>query len=112
MIDNKTKIQYEIMTEENKNEEGKYVPSFDKLFREAPNGAMAMKWTECQNTMAKRPFKFQGFTFNLVVMVKQTCGHYEILQHPFNAKYENLEDVLQQFAEEGQNRRCTRCICG
>lgn len=108
--DEKTGIQYQIMTEENKNAEGKYIPSFDKLFREAPTGAMAMEWNDCQRRMAKRPFKFQGFAFNLVVLVKQKCGHYEILQHPYHDEYDDLNKILTDFAEE--NRRCTRCICG
>ena len=111
-IDEETGIQYQIMTDENKNDEGKYVPSFDELFREAETGATKMKWADCQKRMARRPLEFQGFAFNLVVMVKQACGHYEIFQHPYNAEYENLEDILQDFAEEGQHRRCTRCICG
>lgn len=111
-IDEETGIQYQIMTDENKNAEGKYIPSFDKLFQEAETGATKMEWIDCQRRMARRPLKFQGFAFNLVVLVKQSCGHYEILQHPYNAEYENLEDILQDFAEEGQHRKCTRCICG
>ena len=109
-IDEETGIQYQIMTDENKNAEGKYVPSFDKLFREAPTGAMAMKWNDCQRRLARRPLKFQGFLFNLVVMVKQACGHYEILQSPYHPEYDDLHEILTDFANE--NRKCTRCICG
>lgn len=109
-IDEETGIQYQIMTDENKNAEGKYVPSFDKLFREAETGATKMKWIECQRRMARRPFKFQGFAFNLVVMVKQNCGHYEILQHPYHPEYDDLHEILTDFANK--NRKCTRCICG
>ena len=111
MIDEKTGIQYEIMTEESKNAEGNYVPSFDELFKEAPTGEIAMQWVDCKRRMAKRPVNFQGFAFNLVCIVQQKCGHSEILQHPFNDEYENLEDVLGDLAEEGANRKCTRWIC-
>ena len=109
-IDENTGIQYQIMTDENKNAEGKYIPSFDELFREAETGATKMEWIECQRRMARRPLKFQGFTFNLVVMVKQACGHYEILQHPYHQEYDDLHEILTDFANE--NRKCTRCICG
>ena len=109
-IDKNTGIQYQIMTDKNKNAEGKYIPSFDKLFQEAETGATKMEWIECQRRMARRPFKFQGFTFNLVVLVKQACGHYEILQHPYHQEYDDLHEILTDFANE--NRKCTRCICG
>ena len=111
MIDKTTKIQYEIMTVENEN--GDYIPSFDKLIAEAPNSEMAKKWEECRDLIERTKdsdFSFDGFAFKFVACVKQACGHYEILQHPYNAEYEDIEDVLESFAEE--NRKCTRCICG
>ena len=113
MIHEATGIQYEIMTVQN--EDGDYIPSFSKLIAEAPNEAIAHQWKRCENRIEEtkgKTFSFGGFAFQLVVCVQQKCGHYEILQHPYNAEYEDLNDVLQDFAKEGQYRRCTRCICG
>lgn len=88
MIDEISKIQYEAMTEENKNEEGTYVPSFDKLIAEAPNEKMAAKWQEVRELIEKMKnyeiCRFSGFAFDSVYMVEKNNGEYEVLQTPWH----------------------------
>ena len=112
MIDKKTNIQYEIMTEEQKIN-GSYVPNISSLVAEAPNKEMAQKWTEVDDLIESTKdstFSFDGFAFKLVCCVKRSCGHYEILQFPYNEEYDDLEAILEDFATD--NHKCTRCICG
>ena len=114
MIDKNTGIQYEIMTEENKNNDS-YVPNYDELIAEAPNEEIAHQWKRSADLIESTKnstFSFDGFAFKLVCCVQQKCGHYEILQFPYNEQYDNIEEILQDFAEEGKHRKCTRCICG
>ena len=49
MIDKKTGIQYVVMGEEMRNEEGKYVPDFEELIMEAPNEEMKKEWRKNEN---------------------------------------------------------------
>lgn len=112
MIDAKTNIQYEIMTDDQL-DNGKYVPNFDKLIAEAPNETIANEWADCRDLIERTKdsdFPFGGFAFRMVCVVKQACGHYEIFQHPYHPQYDDITEVLTDFAEE--NRKCTMCICG
>lgn len=103
MIDKKTQIQYEIMTD--KNENGNYIPNFTELISEASNEAMKAKWSEIEEAINNEVFP--GFAFNCVYIVKRACGHYEVLQHPVGR---DIEDYLE-FMKNAENSRCTRCIC-
>ena len=110
MIHEATGIQYEIMTTK---EEGNYIPNFEMLIEEAPNKEIAHQWEKCRNLIEKtkdQPFKFGGFSFKLVCCVQQSCGHYEIFQHPYGSAYTDIDKIMESFANE--NRKCTRCICG
>lgn len=110
MIDKKTGIQYEIMTQKVGDS---YVPNFDALIEEAPCEEMAQKWIQCRDLIERtknETFSFDGFAFRLVVCAKQSCGHYEILQHPYGKAYNDVDEILESFANEG--RKCTMCICG
>lgn len=111
MID-KNNTQYCIMTDEQKNDAGSYVPNYDELVVNAPNDEMKAKWIESKelhSKLAKKDARFGGFAFNSIYMTKMDCGHYEIFQH--HAKTESeLVDWIKLMQKE--NRKCTRCICG
>lgn len=111
LVENNMTTQFEIMTEENKNN-GSYVPSFDELIAEAPNDEMVAKWEECMDLIERtkgKEFSFDGFAFNCVYMMKMSCGHYEIFQHPARSE-EELIEWIKLMQSEG--RKCSRCICG
>lgn len=113
MFNKNLKTQYEIMTEENKNQHGQYVPTFETLIKEAPNQEMANKWKECETRLKqweKENPKFSGFTYNSVYMVQKSCGHYEIFQTSCHSEEELLDWI--ENVELKNNRKCTRCICG
>ena len=113
MYNEKLQTQYEIMTEENINKHGEYVPTFKVLIEEAPNKEMRDKWIECENRLKiweKEDPRFSGFTFNSVYMVQKKCGHYEIFQHPSKSENELLDWI--ENVELKRNSKCTRCICG
>ena len=110
MIDKKTGIQYVVMGEEMRNEEGKYVPDFEELIMEAPNEEMKKEWQQCQKLMKKmyeneEHKKYAYFAFNAVWLVKRSCGHYEILQH--HCHY--VDNVLQYMEEVEMTTKCSGC---
>ncbi len=113
MID-KNNTQYQIMTDENKNNADAYVPNYDELIANAPNDEMKAKWIECQELhekWGKEDAKFGGFAFNGVYMMKMACGHYEIFQHHARSESDLIDWIALMQVEE-KNRKCTRCICG
>lgn len=108
-------INYQIMTEEQKNEHGKYIPNWEALIAGATSEEEAeyIKSVQSQNeklVRIKRWEKSAGFAFNMVYVTKQSCGHYEIFQTPQNEHY-TLENVLTE-AEKYMKMKCSRCICG
>lgn len=60
-------------------------------------------------SLEKRPWPL-NFAFNMVYVMKQACGHYEIFQTPVHSEAE-AEEWLDLMAEEAKTRKCTRCIC-
>ena len=52
MYNENLKAQYVIMTDENKNNEGSYVPNYDELIAEAPNDEMMTKWIQSRDIHA------------------------------------------------------------
>ena len=54
--------------------------------------------------------KFE-WAYNMVYLMKQACGHYELFQTHVNSEKEALE-WLELMAKESENLKCTRCICG
>ena len=104
--------QYQIMTEDQKNESGSYIPNYEQLIKEAPNEEIANEWANCQERFAKREGKWAGFAFNCVYIIKMKCGHYEILQHYVHSK-EEIENWIENVDYSKKHyRNCTMCICG
>lgn len=113
MYNEDLKVQYVIMTDENKNNEGSYVPKFDELIAEAPNDEMSAKWIEARDLFARlgedNP-KYEGFAFNSIYMMKMSCGHYEIFQHSVRSE-DDLVEWIALMQSEKHYKKCTRCIC-
>lgn len=108
------KTQYQIMTPDNLNQHGQYVPDFETLIQEAPNETMAEKWRECEARLKeweKHDPRFSGFTFNSVYMMKMKCGDYEIFQHSTTGE-EDLNSWMELMQSDKYYKKCTRCICG
>lgn len=107
-----TRINYQIMTEEQVTEvKGsiwgsykKYLPNYDELIKNSTCEEEANKWQEAKERKVT-------FTFNMVYATKQTCGHWEIFQTPYN-EYHTLENNLKQAEQHAKENECTRCICG
>ena len=107
-------INFQVMTENQKNEYGKYVPDWEALKAGASCEeekeyidkiiALDEKW------ISKGRGEYVGSAFNMVYITKQSCGHFEIFQSPHN-EYHTLEKVLGE-AQEHTKSKCSRCICG
>lgn len=111
-IDTETTIQYQIMTDEQRNEVGAYIPNYDELIANAPNDEMKTKWIaskELHQKLGEKDAKYEGFAFNSVYIMKMACGHYEVFQHSVREESELIEWIEMM---QNENRRCTRCICG
>ena len=53
--------------------------------------------------------KFE-WAYNMIYLMKQACGHYELFQTHVNSEKEALE-WLDLMAKEAETRKCTRCTC-
>lgn len=106
-------INYQVMDITQRNSYGNYIPDYNKLLEgatceeESEYIRKLMEKTDAQLNSSRA--KNAGYTFNMVYIVRQACGHFEIFQSPQNAYYP-LDKVLQQ-AEEHSKRNCTRCTC-
>ena len=112
MID-KNNTQYCIMTDEQRNDAGAYIPNYDELVANAPNDEMKAKWIECKEfhaKISKEDAKYDGFAFNGIYMMKMACGHYEIFQHHTRSESE-LVDWIELMKSDKYYKKCTRCIC-
>lgn len=83
------------------NEKGKYVPDYSLL----KNNASCQEERDYIQQVAERG---HAFAFNMVYVMKMSCGHFEIFQHHVFSEAEALE-WLNMMARE--DRKCTRCIC-
>jgi len=113
MYNEDLKVQYVIMTEENKNDEGSYVPNYDGLIAEALNDDMTAKWIEAKEfheKLGETEPKYQGFAFNSIYMMKMSCDHYEIFQHHSKSE-DDLIEWIALMQSEKYYKKCTRCIC-
>lgn len=111
MYNEDLKAQYVIMTDENKNDEGSYVPNYDELIAEAPNEDMTNKWIQARDLHAELGGKFGGFAFNSIYMIEMKCGHYEIFQHSVRDE-DDLLEWIELMQSDKYYKNCTRCICG
>ena len=51
------------------------------------------------------------WTYNMVYLMKQACGHYELFQTHVSGEKEALA-WLELMQNEAKQRKCTRCSCG
>jgi len=97
-----SKINYQVMNDEQM-VDGKYFPDYERLMQNATDVEEVSYIREIE----KGNF---GFSYNLVYVTKQTCGHYEIFQTPLNNHYP-LSDSLRLAKERSESSQCTACIC-
>ena len=107
-------INFQVMTENQKNEYGRSVPEREALTAgasgEDEKEDLDRIIAQDERWISKGRGEFVGFTFNMVYITKQSCGHFEIFQSPHNEHY-ILEEVLEQ-AQEHTKSKCSRCMCG
>lgn len=102
------KYNYQIMNESNM-KNNKYFPDWDILRSQATDEAEVEKINEAEDFFKEAP-EFAGFAYNMVYIMKQACGHYEIFQtHVHSLK--DAKEWLDMMAKESTTRKCTRCIC-
>lgn len=107
-------VNYQIMTDSAKMSNGKYMPDWELLIRNAidKNEASYLESVrDLQDKWMATPGweGYAGFAYNMVYVTKMQCGHYEIFQTPFN-QYYTLEDNLKQAVLHAANYKCTYCI--
>jgi len=96
---------YLIMTEDNK-QNGKYYPgssgyaALKKMFTTLEE----LKYIE---QIEKRNF---GFAYNMIYIMRQACGHYEVFQTHVANRCEAVA-WLKQMEIESLTRKCTKCTC-
>lgn len=95
------KFNYQIITE--KDENGRHIPDYDKLIANASCEEEAAEWRSAKE------HKYHP-TFNLIVCMKMTCGHWEIFQSIVNYCHD-LDDELEMLYRLSLKSKCTHCIC-
>ena len=107
------KINYQVMTEQQKNKKGKYSPDWGGLKKGASSTeelafieSLERKYEEDTDMLI-----YDGFVWNLVYITKQKCGHFELFHAPYNIHHP-LENTLKQAEAVCLSRECTHCICG
>ena len=101
-------VNYQLMSSAQRNGKGKYIPNWEMLLAEA-SCQEEVEYIRKVRVNIERGV-MDGFTWNLVYLTKQTCGHWEIFQSPCNEQYP-LAHVLKQAREHASEYRCTRCVC-
>ncbi len=81
----------QIMSEQNRDKEGKYFPNY-KLLKGIDE--------ESQKYIDGMKKSNIGFAWKYICIKKMKCGHYEVFQSPYD-----------EFHFES-SQKCTRCICG
>lgn len=96
---------YIIMTEDNYYN-GRYYPCSSgyavlKKMSRTPEELKYIEQVEKENI---------GFAYNMIYIMQQSCGHYEVFQTHVTSKIEAIA-WLKQMKIESSKRRCTRCTC-
>lgn len=103
------------MGEDQKNEYGRYIPDFETLISKATCEEEVSYIRSVQETFERYKKmgyeKSSGFSFNMVYITRQKCGHFEMFQTPHN-EYYTLENNLKQAEKHAIEYKCTKCICG
>ena len=106
-------------------EDGNYYINHDEMIRNARDEderKYLQRVKKTQNEFKELGYPF-AFAFGLVYTQRQSCGHYEIFQHPIYRDsthdpteddiLESIEDVIKIMRDNRkQGRKCTRCTCG
>lgn len=109
------KINYQIMDESQKNAGGRYIPDFEKLIE----GASCKDEVSYINEVKERIQKYMsdpelaeyaGFSYEMVYVVRQKCGHFEMFQT--SCKSHSVDDILKLAEQTAIKMECTRCISG
>jgi len=106
------KINYQIMSDNQKNENGKYVPDIDKLIQTATCAEeleYIMKIVQRYDERKETGFTLE-FAYNMIYITRLTCGHFEIFQTPCNEHY-SLHENLKNAKTHAETSKCTKCIC-
>ena len=114
MYNEELETQYCIMTDDQKNEAGSYIPAYDTLIEEAPVLAMKCKWNKSRDLfsrLGKDNPRYEGFAFKGLYMMKMSCGHYEIFQHSVRTE-EELVEWIRLMRTPKHYKECSRCHCG
>lgn len=85
----------------------KYYPDYNMLLAQATTEKERQYILRVQEQSAAKDIEF---AYNTVAIVKNKCGHYEILQfHTWGtlSVYYNLDSIYKHSKEN----KCTRCIC-
>ncbi len=105
-------INFQVMTENQKNEYGKYVPDWEALKAgascEEEKEYIEKIIAQDERWKSKGRGEFVGFAFNMVYITKQSCGHFEIFQDQLAAKgitkeMLNMDNFAGLTARELQN---------
>lgn len=103
-------INYQLISESRHDEKG-YHADYDSLLADAETESEKEYIRKVIQTREKVR-KDEGYTYNLIYITKQACGHYELFQHPCSKKHYPLKDVLEYAVQEAHTRSCTGCVCG
>lgn len=99
---------YCILSAEHKSEDGKYPFSdedFDTLFQAADSKEAKEYLISNKQRLLNRKW-----AYNLIYLMKQACGHYEVFQSFVRNEHDALL-WLERMSFEAQTRKCTSCIC-
>ena len=99
---------YCILSENDKNSDGKYKLSneaFDVLVKKSESQEAKDYLFANRERLLNR-----NWAFNLIYLMQQACGHYEIFQSFIRNEHEALA-WLDKMAGGAQTRKCTACIC-
>lgn len=110
----KTSINYQLMSKMQKNKAGgyDYIPDYDKLRRTAfsEDEKQFIDGLVKQNEMFRERGLRTGFTYNMLYIIRCKCGHFEIFQCPANVLYPVREN-LARAAEYAKAHECSKCTC-
>ena len=95
------KFNYQIIEKTDSN--GKHLPDYDTLIENASCEEEAEQWRRAKEE-DYRP------TFNMLVCLKMTCGHWEIFQSIVNYCHD-LDEELDILYRHSLESKCTHCIC-
>lgn len=56
--------------------------------------------------------EYKDFAFPLILIARQKCGHYEVLEAPYERKSKKwISELLKQTAKYSKTHLCAHCSC-